>query len=182
MEKIILISAIIAMFIGVCIDIKKRRFPNLCIILLIILGLLYKTHLLNDIALAAAPLSLFIIFNICGIFFHKYKIIAPGDMKFFSIFPFFIEWNEKTSLFFLLMISVTAVIFSFVKIYKREKSIRKVFQNFKYQFLEVKIFMLSKIRISPDYTEVSKNEGFAFTLQLFIAFITTLLFQQAGLF
>lgn len=182
MEKIILFSAIITMFIGVCIDIKKRRFPNQLFLVLIVLGIIYKSNLLANISLAAAPLSLFLIFNICGIFFHKYKIIAPGDMKFFSVFPFFIEWDEKTSLFFLLVISVTAVIFSFVKMYKREQSIKKILLNFKYQLLELKIFMLSRIRISPDYTEINKNEGFAFTLQLFIAFMTTLLCQQAGLF
>lgn len=181
MEKIVLVLAIATMISAVYIDIQKRKFPNQLFLLLIVLGITYKSQLFRDISLIGLPFTLFLVFNICGIFFHKYKIIAPGDMKFFSVFPFFIDWNEKTSLFFLLVISLTALIFSFARIYKREKSVIKVLTNFKYQLLELKIFMLSKVRISPDYSQIDKKEGFAFTLQLFIAFVITLVFQQTGI-
>lgn len=181
MEKIILIFAIIIMMTGVYIDTKEKKFPNILFIILILLGIFYSTHLFKDIKSLGPSLSLFLVFNICGIFFHKYKIIAPGDMKFFSIFPFYINWNGTTSVCFLICVTTTAFLFSFIKIYIREKDIKKVLLNFKYQFIELKIFMLSKIRVSPNYSEIDKNEGFAFTLQLFIAFMITLICQKTGL-
>ena len=179
LSTIFLILSLIAMFFGVIVDIKEKKFPNYIVIILLLLGMFYFCQT-NSIKELIVPLCLFVLFNFIGIYLHKIKLVAPGDMKFFSLFPFFIVWSPKTSIIFIFILDFISMIYLSIRIFRKEKSLKSIFTNFKNQIFELKVFLLSKIRISPDYTQVSKDEGIAFTVPLFISFLIVLSCQQFG--
>ena len=179
LSTIFLILSLIAMFFGVIVDIKEKKFPNYIVIILLLLGMFYFCQT-NSIKELIVPLCLFVLFNFIGIYLHKIKLVAPGDMIFFSLFPFFIVWSPKTSIIFIFILAFISIIYVSIRIFRKEKSLKSIFTNFKNQIFELKVFLLSKIRISPDYTQVSKDEGIAFTVPLFISFLIVLSCQQFG--
>ena len=104
LSTIFLILSLIAMFFGVIVDIKEKKFPNYIVIILLLLGMFYFCQT-NSIKELIVPLCLFVLFNFIGIYLHKIKLVAPGDMKFFSLFPFFIVWSPKTSIIFIFILA-----------------------------------------------------------------------------
>lgn len=179
LSTIFLILSLFSMFLGVIIDIKEKKFPNYIVIILLFLGMFYYCQT-NSIKELIVPLCMFVLFNFIGIYLHKIKLVAPGDMKFFSLFPFFIDWSTKTSIVFIFILAFVSMIYVSIRIFRKEKSLKSIFTNFENQIFELKVFLLSKIRISADYTQISKDEGIAFTVPLFISFLIILSCQQFG--
>lgn len=177
LSLLVLIVSLFYMGAGVFIDLKDKRFPNYIFLSIMMLGLGYYTitYGFDEIY---KPLGLFVLFNICGIYFHKIRLVAPGDMKFFSLTAFYLSWTVEESLLFVLFLVFFGVLILALHIYKKEHSIKAIFTSLKSQLIELKIFSLSHIRISKDYTQINKNDGLAFTLPIFLSFLSVLLISN----
>ena len=180
LSLITIISSLLLMTIGVIIDLKDKRFPNYLFVSILMLGIGYSVTT-NGLSNIYKPIGLFVLFTICGIIFHKIKLIAPGDMKFFSLFSFYLSWSIEESIAYILFLILYSLLNLAVFVYKREHSIKAIFKSIKNQLVEFKIFYLSHVRISKDYTEIDKSEGIAFTLPLFLSFLSVLILKQIGL-
>lgn len=180
LSLIIFIFSIFLMTIGVIIDLKDKRFPNYLFISIFILGMGYSI-INNGIVNIYKPLGLFILFTLCGVVFHKIKLVAPGDMKFFSLFTFYLSWTLNECITFILFLILYSVINLCIFVYKREHSIKAILNSIKNQLIEFKIYYLSHIRISKDYTEIEKQDGIAFTLPLFLSFLSVFVLLKTGL-
>lgn len=178
-STILLALVLTLMTIAVAIDIKEKKFPNILFLIILGLGCFYYITV-KGIETIMVPLSLFFIFNLVGVFMHKLKLVAPGDMKFFSLFPFFLDWTGEASIIFIILLLIISMIYVSIRVFRKEKSIKAIFQNFKSQLFELKVFMLSRVRISPDYSQINKEEGIAFTIPLFFSFLIVFFGQQIG--
>ena len=167
LSLITIISSLLLMTVGVIIDLKDKRFPNY----------LFTNGLSN----LYKPIGLFILFTVCGIVFHKIRLVAPGDMKFFSLFAFYLSWSINESIAFILFLLLYSILNLAIFIYKREHSIKAIFDSIRTQLIEFKIYYLSHIRISKDYTEIEKQDGIAFTLPLFLSFLSVFILLKIGL-
>lgn len=180
LSLITIISSLLLMTVGVIIDLKDKRFPNYLFISLLMIGIGYSA-ITNGLSNLYKPIGLFILFTVCGIVFHKIRLVAPGDMKFFSLFAFYLSWSINESITFILFLLLYSILNLAIFIYKREHSIKAIFDSIRTQLIEFKIYYLSHIRISKDYTEIEKQDGIAFTLPLFLSFLSVFILLKIGL-
>lgn len=174
-SSFLLISAGILSLYGIRKDIKERVFPNPIIISIAFIGELYS-FVAGGYKLALGTTVLFILLNVIGMFFHKMAIVAPGDMKYFSLIAFFMKWSWQNCLMLCFSLIVVSMLASLILSLKQGKSPKNVISDFKMHLTEVKIFCLSGIRTSKTYKEVDDNdETIPFTIIILVAFIITYL-------
>ena len=120
-------------------DLKDKRFPNYLFISVLIIGIGYSA-ITNGLSNLYKPIGLFILFTVCGIVFHKIRLVAPGDMKFFSLFAFYLSWSINESIAFILFLLLYSILNLAIFIYKREHSIKAIFDSIRTQLIEFKIY------------------------------------------
>lgn len=182
-ENLILFTATISMACGVYQDIKDRRFPNSMIYTLIFLGFLYSfyKHQVPEAFLG------FIAMNVIGIVFHKYHLIAPGDMKYLSTIFLFISVRDwKTCVLYIVMACIFSLIHSAIFYRKKYNGDTKKIK----EQLESEVTSLSylcKFRINTFKTVSRSNfetkedmlaNSMPYTIPLFLAFVVSFVIPQ----
>lgn len=166
----LLAIANVLMLYGVGMDIKCRKFPNIVLLIIIMIGIIGATlqqHLYSSIVF-------FLLINGVGIYLHKLKILAAGDSKFLSVIPFFIDFSQGYAFVsFLIPMFVSMLLIGGLKLYKDMGS--ETLKEIKRQLMDIKIFILSNFTVSPQKGEYQGDallqKTLPFTLQIYLAFL-----------
>lgn len=171
---LVLIVSLFIMFIGVISDIKYRKYPNIIVLLTILTGLVFS-YLNNHLIISIIG---FIVINIIGIFFHKYKLVASGDMKYLSSTMFFVNiYDINIMLAYIVFLLFISCIVGIVH-YKRlnvslKQEITRSINNYR------NLILFKTNSFSSNTEHYSKEEiltkTIPFTLIIFMALILVIL-------
>lgn len=176
MKTILLCLTCLCMLYGVWIDIKIRKFPNRCLLLILVLGSIYSgiNHQFNQAFL------LFLAINFVGIFAHQLGILSAGDIKFTSTFVFFLNGSASALLILISCILVIGLGVGFIAPYFRYDNKDELKSHYQQELNNIRLFIYTgKAPITKsDDLETWKKSTYPFTVQLLCAFILTLILCQ----
>lgn len=177
---VLMVSANIIMLLGVRRDCKERKFPNEYLLCLIAIGVMYC---LSSGFLMEGLFGFFIV-NLIGVFFHKWNLMAAGDMKFLSSLFLFINIRDWQSCIMLIayMLLVTMVMGFFF--YKRNN--KNMSEEMKRQMTAYKALFMYRLNLFEKNEFKTKEEmlekTIPFTEPMFIAFLLTLITRSLCVF
>lgn len=170
---VLLFSSFILMGIGVYTDIKERKYPNSILFSTILIGFVYALfsgHIVQSI-------FGFLLINVFGIAFHKYKLMSAGDMKYLSSVFFYLNiMNFSSSIMFIIY---TLLVTSFIGYRFYRKLDYNIPKKLKSELFSYKALIVYRINTFSEHTYSSKEEmlekSLPFTLPIFLAFILTVI-------
>lgn len=176
-EIVLLISSIIIMGKGVLCDIKERRYPNSILMSTIVIGIFYSFYS----GRIMESIIGFIIVNIIGIIFHKYKLMASGDMKYLSTLFLFISIRDiQSCLMLIAFMLVIALIQGYIFYRKLNVDIKN---EMKKQMFAYKALFLYRINTFSRLDFNSKDEmlekSIPFTMPMYFAYVLTIIISYA---
>ena len=170
MQNSLYLLAFLLLSYGAYSDWKTRKFPNWIFLLTFIVGLFY-CWIAEQIGQGMLG---FILLNCIGLFFHKYHLVAPGDMKYISLVFLFVNMFDGIKvLIYVIALVVWSLFLGFIYYYHQNK---KMGEEFKKGFRDMFLFFtmrvpMPQVNLEGNVEEI-RERTFPLTLPMYFAFVT----------